>query len=328
MKQKILIISPDFFQYTSIIIGAAKNNGLEPIWWDARPSKNSYFKALLKFNPKLAAKISQYHFMKKIDAMENCENFAYVLVIKGDCFNELVASKLRRKFQAAKFILYHWDSLKNVWNGLALVKYFNKVASFDRTDCRRYNIEYQPLFSSQKKLSNDAGCTPAMKPYQVTFVGTLHSDRLKVLSDFCLFNPHIETKFYVFTQHWIKDAYYKLIRYFKGYSRDIQLSPQKLNYQDYLHLISSTDAVLDIEHADQHGVTMRCFETIFQNQKLITTNQEIKNLTIYDNSRISIVNRLSPVVPEDFFEIEFSELTPSQVLEFSVDGWFSSLMLE
>jgi hypothetical protein len=66
-------------------------------------------------------------------------------------------------------------------------------------------------------------------------------------------------------------------------------------------LYGSSIAVLDIEHHEQTGLTMRTLEALAGGNKLITTNQSIKDEPFFDENMILVIDRENPVLDKDFF---------------------------
>ena len=61
-----------------------------------------------------------------------------------------------------------------------------------------------------------------------------------------------------------------------------------MSQEEIISLISKSKAILDINHPSQVGLTMRTFETLGANKKLITTNENIKIYDFFDKENIDV----------------------------------------
>jgi hypothetical protein len=89
-------------------------------------------------------------------------------------------NKLRSKFNKAQFYLYLYDSIANIKGIRSKLHYFDRVFSFDLNDSKdNSNIIFRPLFFiddfKQKGSENN------VFEYDLTFIGTIHSDRYKII---------------------------------------------------------------------------------------------------------------------------------------------------
>ena len=87
--------------------------------------------------------------------------------------------RLKNEKIVSKSVLYMWDSFRNKGGAIAYLNYFDKVYSFDRTDCEQINkVNFLPLFFLEEYsvLSN----VKSYK-YDCCFIGTAHSDRYALI---------------------------------------------------------------------------------------------------------------------------------------------------
>ena len=62
-----------------------------------------------------------------------------------------------------------------------------------------------------------------------------------------------------------------------------------VGYYDYLKMVGTSRAILDIAQQKQDGYSMRVMEAIFFNKKLVTTNTAVKQSVFYDENNIFIL---------------------------------------
>jgi hypothetical protein len=89
--------------------------------------------------------------------------------------------------------------------------------------------------------------------------------------------------------------------------------------------MSSCQAVLDIHHPGQSGLTMRTFEVLASGKKLITTNENVRNHDFYDPTLISIIDRNNPIINLNFLELESKVISQSFFSMYSCKGWLTEI---
>ena len=85
-------------------------------------------------------------------------------------------------------------------------------------------------------------------------------------------------------------------------------------------------AILDIEHPNQRGLTMRTLETVGANKKLITTNPRIKEYDFFREENIFIIDRNNPDIPSAFWTVEYRELPNSIYSKYKLKNWLLEVL--
>jgi hypothetical protein len=218
-----------------------------------------------------------------------------------------------------------WDSIRNKKQALSLLPLSDKFFTFDETDIDIDNkIEFLPLFyiEDYEKISKNKNTN-----YDLSFVGTIHSDRYKILKkieEFALEN-NLSTYFYFYSPSrllfWIKkitDKHFFLIQekdiFYKG-----------LRKEDILNLVYKSKVIIDIEHPLQNGLTMRTIEMLGAQRQLITTNKNIKNYDFYDPSNILIIDRDNIKINQEFFYTTFKNTSNAIYRKYSLTSWIQQI---
>ena len=139
-----------------------------------------------------------------------------------------------------------------------------------------------PSYSSSYKSN--------LHSYDWSFVGAVHSDRLLIL-DKLLTNSSNFFLYIYFPSifHWL----FCFLRYpmvlfrLRNFVSFRHLSSNKL-----ASVYASSRSVIDINHPNQSGLTMRCVESLVR--QLLTSNANITNEYIYDVSQYLFLCRSSP----------------------------------
>ena len=145
------------------------------------------------------------------------------------------------------------------------------ITTYDKADSQRYNIsfrsghEYFSCFIGKKKA----------KKYDVFFAGA-DKGRGELLLEIKkrLEELGLKTKF-IITSDGL-------------FARKKMYHSTRISYKKIIDYNSKSRAILNVVLPGQHGATMRDFESIFNEIKLITTNQNIKEFDFYKEQNVFI----------------------------------------
>ena len=310
--KKVLFVGPSFFGYEVEIKKELENLGADVTFFAEKPYSISY-RVLKHISSKFQKKIEEDYLNSILSSVDNFDLF---FLIRGEIITEDFLKSLKQKNQNAKFIMYQWDSVKNNPNYVHLMKYFDKVSTFDMVDAKTLNINYLPLFYIKKyenlELSHD-------KIYDIVFFGSYHGDRLEVVKkvSFECERLGLNFKHHLFIPRL---ALLKRVLFFKIKFEDLKyLSTKSVSTEEILESYKVTKAVLDIENPGQNGLTMRTFEVLGAGLKLITTNKKILAEQIYEKSSALVLNRGESKVDIEFLanSIKFKNI----ISKFNVNSW-------
>lgn len=322
-KNHVLFICPTFFSYEKDIVKEIESQGFDVTWWSDRISHSLFYKVLLRLMPSLGTKISEKKFLKKISEF-SVDGVSHIFVVKGEGLSDKVMQALRNKFPNASAGLYLWDGVKNNKNVANIAPLFDSVATFDKNDTEKFSWHYRPLFSriaaeNHEKINSFL--------YDWCFIGTIHSDRYKIISIlrdkyagqykpfvFCYFQSQLVL---IFRKIFDKNL--------KGFlEEDGNLKP--ISKEEIVNYVNNSRAVLDIEHPNQNGLTIRTIETLLSNKKLLTTNANILDSDLYDASRVCVIDRNNPQIDEAFMASTFKDFDDSVKNYYGLKMWVSELL--
>lgn len=311
---------PKFFGYENEIRDHLEGRGAVVDWLPDRPFDSPALKALTKLNPSWTLPFTDFYYQNLLLSFDS-NSYTKIFVVNGQTLSYKFLSKLRSSHPAAEVILYMWDSIKNRPNIVKNLSLFDKAFSFDAEDINDYGLHHRPLFFS-----------PVFKPsivspnYQLSFIGTAHSDRYEVISKVKNTLPvDINNFFYLYLQApWVFNAYKLTKPNFHG-AKKTDFNFQSLDKASVQSIFSQSFAILDVEHPHQTGLTMRSLEAFGAHKKLVTTNQGIEKYDFYSPNNICIIDRKKPAIPKSFFDTKFTIPSPSVYERYSLRGWINEI---
>lgn len=158
--------------------------------------------------------------------------------------------------------------------------------------------------------------------YDLAFIGTVHSDRFKILRELNIqatsmglkvFYPYLQSRF--------------IYHYYKFFKREFQKTSitdfkfEKMDAKYIAEITKKTRAIIDIQHPKQSGLTIRTIEMLGLGKKLITTNEDIRNYDFYKQSNICVIDRKMPCVDKMFFSSNYVELDKQVYEYYSISRW-------
>lgn len=284
--------------------------GAEVKVYDERPSGSTFSKIILRLLKKKVPAIFN-NYIKSIIKAEHVE-FDYIIVIRGEAFTPSTIKVLREAYPKAKMILYLWDILET--NDLRdIIPMFDSVYCFDPEDtANNKGVKFRPLYSMD--LYREGSNNDVDKNIDLSFIGTIHSDRAKILNQIDKYCRKENLNFYQYKYVrsrliWLKEKICKFP--FMSYSETkfIGASQDKI-----LEVSLRSKALLDINYYDQKSLSMRPFEAMMLQRKFITTNPEIVKYDFYDSRNILVIDPENINIPKSFLNTPFVPIS-SDILE-------------
>jgi hypothetical protein len=323
--KQVLFIAPQFFGYEKEIADEMRRQGASVDFLPDRPFASPLMKAVTRLRSEWMLPLADRFFINSIEGFGRTR-YDLIFVVVGEALSARVLRGLRKSFPEAFLVLYMWDAIRTKKAAQANLSFFDSVHTFDPIDAKTFDMKFRPLFFSPGFARLDS---IEIKPiYQLSFVGTAHSDRYAIVSNLAAALP-ARTNFYrylylqapwVFWAHKLGNPAYRNAS--KSSFRFDSLA--KSEVQD---IFLNSLAILDIEHPGQTGLTMRTFETIGAGKKLITTNALVKDSDFYKPENILVIDRnRAPDIPDSFLDTAYEPLADSIYQKYSLDGWLSDII--
>lgn len=264
----MLLISPRFFGYERDIASAFERKGLRVDFVDERPSNGAFIKAMFRVRPGLLRRSVDRYYRRTLERLAHDYDYDYdlVLVVKGEVVPRWFLERVRELAPRAVFAFYTFDSLANSPHARSLKPVFEHRYSFQveahDPDLRLKHLFYGPEFRPV--------ATADPRRYDVAFVGTLHSDRYRFVKR-VLAGFHSPFVYFYSQARWffvVKRLVDARLRGVDG--ADVHFD--KLDRASVADVFRNALAVLDMQHDQQSGLTMRSFEVLASGAYLVTTN--------------------------------------------------------
>lgn len=319
LKNKtVLYIGPQNFNYDNSIIEKLKQFGarVDSFLIDIT---SIYFRTIKKFGLP-GVDLYKNNFYNK---MLLKKNYDYVLVRNGHQLSEEFLRKLRTANPKARFINFHWDSIRPLYNYLHIIPYFDKVFSFDVKDCSTYpEINYLPLFYLDYYGELRKNGSGNLIDIDLLFIGSWKRERydqIKLTEEFC---KQYELVFYFYLQ-------FPLLGQIDSIRRDGIITKQAryktLSEKDILSFFARTDTIIDFPSSYQSGLTIRTFEALGSGKKLITTNRNILKEPFYNSEYISLLDVNNFKLDVDFIRNKPVSSIEESISNFSIGNYISKL---
>ncbi|MGK6352544.1 hypothetical protein [Parapedobacter sp. DT-150] len=301
--------------------------GASVTFYDERLKDSTFTKGIIRLRKELyQKKINTYYrnILKEVDH----KAYDFLFVIRGEVVPEFFLKAFRKAQPNCTCIFYNWDSFTNTSHSIKLLKYYDRALTFDPEDAKCFNIHFRPLFffDGYKEIKKDT----AKADIDILFLGTAHSDRYiisnrikewaisKGIQMLCYYYMHGKLVYF------FKKFFDKSFRYF-DYKK---LSFKPLSFSEIISYYKRSKAILDINHPKQKGLTLRTFEAIGAQRKLITTNSQITKFPFYNMRNFFVIDRDAASVPEDFIQSPYLPLDDDIYDRLSIEGWLYNIFFD
>lgn len=233
----------------------------------------------------------------------------WLLVPNEACFQLMTTQLCRLKKSGVQTVLLLIDPLRGRFPSAPKVQKslqadcWSRVLTFDPEDAAQYGFTYVNTLYSKQEFP------PAETLYHLFYIGSI-KDRL---AD-CL------TLLEQLQANGVK-AWFKL----RGTPAQTAQLPaqnrleQPLRYEQTAALLQQADCILEMTQAGQSGVTLRYYEAVAYNKKLLTNNPNITRMPFYDARYMKIFN-----TPQD---IDWAWVCDGETPDYGYTDQFSPLHL-
>ncbi|WP_029526178.1 CgeB family protein [Polaromonas glacialis] len=321
--KQVLFIAPQFFGYEKEIQNEMRRQGAAVDFLPDRPFSSPLLKAVTRLRRELVLPLADRFFMNAIEAFGR-SRYDLIFVVVGEGLSTRTLKELRASFPGAPLVLYMWDALRNRRSLALNLPLFDACHTFDASDAKVFDMRFRPLFFSP---GFECGATDDFQ-YHLSFIGTAHSDRYAIVSNVAAALPEKSNCYwYLYLQApWVFWAHKLMNSAYRGASiKSFHFDP--LSKEQVQHVFFNSRAILDIEHPNQIGLTMRTFETMGASKKLITTNQLVRDMDFFNPNNILVIDRHQlQKIPDSFLQTPYAPLADAVHQKYSIKGWLDDIL--
>ena len=293
--------------------------------------KKFFYKLFNSINKRIKIKKFEEFFMRyqkqaKINGIKKYGGVDYILFISGGCYPKSFLKILKEVNPKAKMILFLWDKLEySLFKGKE--DCFDYIFSYDRIDSLENNFIFRPTFYIDKCLEN----VPLKKEYDFYYIGVLRDEKryqyVKWLKDYLEENNlKVFLKLYTGKIAGVED----LKQYLPlKYDEDL-ITTKGISYNENIEILKNSKVVLDLKYKEQRGLTLRCYEALATETKIITDNEDIVNYDFYNENNIKVIKNIEDVknIPLEFFKTPVQKIDPKIKERYSIRGFLEEIFEE
>lgn len=323
-KPRVLMFCVSFFGYEKRIAQALQDSGYEVDLFDERPGNGFIDKVCVRKNIKIYRGVIRRYVQDIIEKQKE-KKYDYVFVVKGEAIGEKEIAILRQAYPNAKFVLYLWDSVRNIPDCEKRMPCYDRVLTFDSSDAEKYGITFLPIPYGKEHVQHS---TADHYEYDVAFIGTAHSIRprvVKQVEEICrkngrkcftyFYSPHI----LVYFLNRLTNPNYRWIK-----RSDVHF--ESLSTEETCRIFNLSKCILDVEHPRQSGTTTRPVEMLPMRKKIISTNVHVKDFLFYNENNFCIIDRDNPQIDERFWDLPYVDVAQEVIDRYSPEQFVRTLM--
>ncbi len=249
------------------------------------------------------------------------DKFDYILLIIPYHFSVKLVNYLAN--HSNKIIAYSWESLNNVKENQIkkIISQLDKIYCFDKNTVNNYtNLDlhyttnfYYPVTEIEELKDN------VVQSNCISYVGNLADRRDLKIEEIldCVtigIDKNIVIVSYDINKKELSQKYH--FNYIDG----------GISLHDYMKITLNSTIVLDIQAGWQNGFTFRIIEASYLKKKIITTNQNAKELKFYHPNNIFIYNDETKHLLNDFVQLPYIEIDSELIEYYRVDNWLKRIL--
>ncbi len=227
----------------------------------------------------------------------------YTLIIRADLYPLDIIEKAKQK--SKELIGYQWDGINVFPKVKKSIPLFDRFYVFDPKDVVTKNVLGITNFYFDSKILNNI---PAknVKKFDLYFLGIYSQDRMEYIQEF--FSKIDKLKINFKCELLAENKNNILPKHLK--CKGITFIDQKFTYEETLNKNHHAKILVDFVNPHHKGLSLRIFEALGNNQKLITNNSEVKKYDFYKPENIlvyspsTLENEIEKFVAEPFQKIE------------------------
>lgn len=280
---------------------------------------NLYHKTVLRdrdFKQKLKFKHQKKTIEDRLNNIKKKADFA--IIIRPDLYPREIIEKAKNK--CLKIFAYQWDGLDIFPKVKGLVCLFDRFFVFDPSDLKFPNTTGITNFYFSDKIF-DIKQNPTF--LDLYYIGVYNENRIDFVCNFLkkINQLNVETLFEIFTEKISKiPVNYRNIP-------NLNYILDKVSFDHVFERSSNSKILVDFVNSNHKGLSLRVFEALNANKKLITTNPEVKKYEFFNDANILIYDsEISLEEIKAFLQIPFEKLPNTMISKYSFENWLENII--
>lgn len=276
---------------------------------------NSFRKVFFKdyeYKNTLKAKLAEDKIQQALSGIDKVD---YALFIRPDFYSFHIIKKVK---QIAHITVgYQWDGLDRFPNAYSRINLFERFFVFDPKDLRTSGT--LPITNFYFDYSLDENKAEAS---DVFFLATYIESRMEEIYKFFnainLLSLNVNALIYT-TKEEIADNIHKVCP-------SLTVIKNTIPYDSNLKLAKSSNIIVDFAHNIHNGLSLRVFEAVGYDKKLITTNKSVKDYDFYNPANILVLeDEYTVELIKEFIETSYEPLDSNVKEKYSFTNWITYL---
>lgn len=212
-----------------------------------------------------------------------------------------------------RMVNYQWDGIDR------FPAIYSRLAKFDKT----FVFDYQDLGKDHTLLPTtsfyfDMDLSPLPCEFDFYFLGAHREDRAEMMLKFTNLAKEKGWNINFNLTLSEKDAHWKAI-----YPNNITFLSDKnpMGFRENLHLARRAKVLLDFVITEHNGLSLRVFEALGNDKKLITTNKEVKKYDFYHSNNIFVLDETNFFEIASFLEKPYIYIDEKVKQKYSFTNW-------
>lgn len=230
-----------------------------------------------------------------------------LFIISSSIYSLKIINYIKKRSDK-KIIYWYWNPIINDINPKKVKENNIDIWTFDKNDSVNYQLNYAPTY-----YFSNISLPEEEVDIDVFFIGADKGRLSKLIQLNTIFNKlGLEVNF-----HITKSKKYDDISY--NYKKPIP-------YEEVLHQLSKSKAILDIVQVGQNGMTQRVMESIFFEKKLITNDKDIKRYDFYNPKNIFILDIDNINDLPEFIDSAYVTIDNQIVEKYDFSNWINYIV--
>ena len=330
-EKKILLCMPDHFSIYENFSQGMKEVGMDlklilpPNFFHYRKKKEKIINFLRKtflldkkYKNKLRRQFDIDCYKEWVKDIPE-KSLDYVLIIRPDLIPQEALQALLRL--GKKTIGYQWDGLNIYSEVFACIPMFDTFYVFDPEDYQKYKETYSNLrlthnfFFEGEEVTNKTYRNEGVF-YRGSYSPSRIEDTTLVVNELAKYDVFIDVQL----------LHYKDKRPTIN-NRNIGLFEQQIDFGEYLEMVKNAKILLDFKAIGHNGLSLRFFESLKYEKKLITNNTSVVDYDFYNPNNIFILHKDSLEDLEKFIRSDYEKLPTEVVESYSFKAWLYDCLL-